>query len=242
MIRMASFTGRLRGNRGQHAAASLRDPRRLPAGPAAGDGDLDTREREIIAAHQACQTARNGTGAQCTCGFRCANFWLREARQGRPSWTPARNPPPPFALTAPMPVAPTRGISPLDNGTPVWPASRPVIGDALAAAFPPPPPPAPPVPACDPLPYTQPGWAGLQMRRWIESGEWEPADAAVPAGYEQNAADMGVQLVRYRAGIVKALTLGCADLGCAGLAPVLWERANELARAARAAAAAGGAR
>ena len=25
----------------------------------------------------ACQTAPNGTGSRCSCGFSCANYWLR---------------------------------------------------------------------------------------------------------------------------------------------------------------------
>ena len=86
------------------------------------------------------------------------------------------------------------------------------------------------------LPYTQPGWTGLQMTRWIEQGEWEPPDAGLPAGYERNAADMAVALVRTRARAVEALTRGCDGLRLPGLAPVLWQRADEITRATRAAA------
>lgn len=42
----------------------------------AGSGAGQERQA-IIAAHAACETAENGTGARCTCSFDCANYWLR---------------------------------------------------------------------------------------------------------------------------------------------------------------------
>jgi hypothetical protein len=120
---------------------------------------------------------------------------------------------------------------------------RPVIGDAMREEYPPPPPPQPPAPECSALPYTEHGWAGLQMRRWVERGEWEPADSAVPAALERNAAAMAVAQVRFQASVTDSLERGCAVLGLPGLGSALWRRACELTRAAReAAAAAGGTR
>jgi hypothetical protein len=99
------------------------------------------------------------------------------------------------------------------------------------------PPSAPSAPDCSALPYTQPGWTGVQMTQWLANGEWKPADEALPEGYERNAADEAVALVRSRARAVEALTRGCDGLGLpAGLAAVLWQRAEELTRASRAAA------
>lgn len=245
MIRMASFTGRLRGNRGQHAAASLRDPRRLPAGPAAGDGDLDAREREIIAAWPACKTAPNGTGARCTCSFDCANYWLRAARQGRVSWVPKPGPRP-AALTAPMPVAParpyvpeTRGISPLDRGTPVWPGVRPVIGDSM----PPLPPESVPEPGPvsvlpDSVPYCGPGWAGHLMSMRVRDGEWEELDLIVERGWGRNAAEEAAQRRHSRERLPRYAWELCAALGEPERAAELVHRVREFG----AAAAAGGAR
>jgi hypothetical protein len=164
-----------------------------------------------------------------------------------PSFTPRRTA---AAITMPIPVAPARPYappvqdrSPLSPGTPQWPGMRPVIGDAMREEYPPPPPPEPPAPECSALPYTEPGWAGLQMRRWVERGEWEPADSAVPAGFERNAAAMAVAQVRVQASILGSLETGCEALGLPGLASALWRRASELTRARReAAATAGGAR
>lgn len=33
--------------------------------------------RRIALGHRMCETAPNGTGTRCLCGFDCANYWLR---------------------------------------------------------------------------------------------------------------------------------------------------------------------
>jgi hypothetical protein len=152
------------------------------------------------------------------------------------------------AATMPMPVALARpyaprvqGSDPLGDSAPGPEKPLPLkIYDGMPVL---PPQADPPAPDCAALPYTEHGWAALQMRRWVERGEWEPADSAVPAGFERNAAAMAVAQVRFQASVIDSLERGCADLGLPGLGSALWRRASELTRARReAAATAGGAR
>ena len=230
---------------------------------------MTAREREIIAAHAPCRTAPNGTGAQCSCDFACANYWLRAARTRQVSWVPKA--PASVAMTRPMPVAPARpyappvqGRTPLDHDVPQWPGMRPVIGDLMQEKYPMPAmePEAPaPAEAGQPLalrwleageaagrestglPYTEPGWTGIQISQWVANGEWELLRPALLSGYERNAAAESVALVRNRARIAEAIALGCAGLGLPHLADPLLRRTSEITDAAREAAAmAGGAR
>jgi len=157
----------------------------------------------------------------------------------RPSFEAKR--PRPDAATAPHPVANARPYvqDPLDPGAPVWPGSKPVIGESL------------PVPAAEPehaetagpgntaLLYTEPGWAELQMSRWIANGEWEDLHPIVGRGWERNAADMAVSLVRNRARIAAAAASFTAATERPDLTGILLRRAHEFTMAARAAATAG---
>jgi hypothetical protein len=160
----------------------------------------------------------------------------------RPSFEAKR--PRPDAATAPHPVADARPHvqDSLDPGAPVWPGSKPVIGESLAA------------PAAEPehaetaepgntaLLYTEPGWAALQMSRWVTNGEWEPLHPIVRQGWERNAADMAVSITRNRARIADAAASVTASIERPDLTGILLRRAHELTMAARAAAMTAGAR
>jgi hypothetical protein len=135
----------------------------------------------------------------------------------------------------PVPAGPLEGAAP-EPGKPL-----PLKIYEGMPALPPPPPPAGPETAV--TVHTDEGWADLQTRRWLERGEWTPADSAVPAGLERNAAAMAVAQVRFEASVIDSLEMGCAVLGLPGLGSALWRRASEITRAAReAASAAGGTR
>lgn len=160
--------------------------------------------------------------------------------------------------TAPIPLPvtgrPYMQDSPLDPGTPVWPGARPVIGDGMHVSV-------PVAPSAflagaalrwleeadeagrEPtgLPYTQPGWAKLQMDRWVALGEWDALHLIVERGLDLNAAAMAVGLRHTRAAIRDGVRQGCAAMGYAALAGPLLQRTQELVLAARAAAAAAGA-
>jgi hypothetical protein len=166
----------------------------------------------------------------------------------------------PSAVTAPHPVARPYVSGPLDHGTPVWPGSKPVIGDSLTL-------PAAPAAFTDgtalrwlggdeaaervptAVPYTRPGWAGIQMKRWVCNGEWDALPAIVEEGLDRNAAAMAIGLRHNRTTIAAEVWKWCAAEGWTDLAAPLLRRVQELApwaaravtEAARAAAEAAGA-
>lgn len=128
---------------------------------------------------------------------------------------------------------------PLESGTSIRPLVPPFIGDSL----PPLPPEPEPVVVYGPerapslTPYAGPGWAGLQMRRWIANGEWEELPAIVERGLGQNAAEAAAGFRHSRTTIAEGMRQLCAGIGRPDLAAHVLQRTDELVWAARAAAA-----
>lgn len=163
----------------------------------------------------------------------------------QPSWTP--KPARPHAETKPVPL-PVAGRpyvgGPLDRATVIQMLSEPEIGDSMpapaaepaqAALFE-----AAPVPPMAVL-YTEPGWARIQMSRWIARGEWEDVHALLDREFGRNAAEYWTGYRHSRETIGGQVRQWCAALECPGLAEELLRRTHEFTVAARAAVAEAGA-
>jgi hypothetical protein len=153
------------------------------------------------------------------------------------------------AMPLPVEGRPYLKADPFDPATEVKAVLRPAIGDSMA-----------PRAATGPvlalrwlgigeasalrptaLPYTAPGWATLQMNRWVARGEWEELPAIVEQGYGRNAADEAAGRRHSREAIVRGIQQRCAAIGRPDLAGPLLRQAHELVMAARATAGAGAA-
>jgi hypothetical protein len=164
-----------------------------------------------------------------------------------PSFQPRR--PRPAAETAPLRIpARTRPYvqgSPLDRGTAVWPGSRPVIGDTMAASSPAPAKeagaPVPDGPGTSPVFYTGQGWAANLMYLRISGGEWDDVQLIAEQGLGRNAAAEVSGIRRNRASIADGVRKRCAAIGRPDLAGPLLNRTHEITVAARAALAEAGA-
>lgn len=156
----------------------------------------------------------------------------------QPSWSPRPARPNAETRAIPLPVGGrpyVRGRQ-LDKATPVTITAGPEIGDSLtvpaagpaqAALFDA----APPRPTI--LPYTVPGWAGLQMSRWVTRGEWEELPAIVERGLGRNAAEAAAGFRHSRETIAGQVRQWFAANGNPDLADDLLRRTHELVMAAR---------
>jgi hypothetical protein len=163
---------------------------------------------------------------------------LAEGRPARPN-----------TETAPIPLLvtgrPYMSTDALDPATAVRYWVRPAIGDSMGT------PAAQPAlyeqlvleepvePGATALPYTAPGWAGLQMSRWIARGEWDDVYAIAEQGLGRNAADEAAGRRHSRTAIANGVRQWCAVIGRTELAEDLLRRTHELTVAARAQAAGG---
>jgi hypothetical protein len=210
--RAGAFTGRLR-RRGQHEAGEQSVTDAIAAVP----------ERSFPAPRHA------ATGSRETARFLPAPG----AGEAAPSQVPghAETMPVPLPVTgrpyfdAARPAA-SPGYGP-GNGAPIslqW-----LDGDEAATREP------------TALPYTATGWAGVQMGRWIATGEWDDVHAIAEQGLGRNAAAMASGLRRNRSAIATGVRQRLAAIGRPDLAAPLLYRAHELTVAARAAGAQAGA-
>jgi hypothetical protein len=218
--------------------------RRRPAGDVAGTPGRNFR----AAPRHAVTTVREGSRLQAA---PTAEQPAPASAGPRPSFTPAQGQPRHAPPTEPNPIPvtarPYMSTDALDPASAVRRWVQPAIGDAMAASAAEPAPyeqlvlQEPAEPRATALLYTAPGWAGLQMSRWVARGEWEALYPIVERGYERNAAAMAVGLLRNRATIRDGVLQGCAAIERLDLARELLRRAHELTVNARARVAEAGA-
>lgn len=150
----------------------------------------------------------------------CAYLPATEAQPSEDGPERAPHPYPTFERRKPDPNSVTRATpvlaagpgsrphaDPLDQGTPVWPGVRAVIGDSL------PWPAAAPAAAPGLVLYDGPDWAALEMSRRVARGDWEELPPLVERGLDRNVAEMAVEYRHARAGIVTAAARLCAEFG-----------------------------
>lgn len=163
-----------------------------------------------------------------------------------PSFEPRR--PRPNAETRPIPLPvtgrPYFSGDPLDPATFVQPLTPPAIGDSMPAPVTGPPQAAlfdavPSRPLA--VPYTAPGWAALQMSRWVIRGEWDDLHAELDQGVGRNAAEYRTAFRHSRETIAGQMRQRLAAIGRPDLADMVLRRTHEFNLAARATAEAGAA-
>lgn len=163
-----------------------------------------------------------------------------------PSFEPRQPRPNAETRPIPLPVAgrPYFGGDPLDPATFVRVTSAPAIGDSLPAAVTGPAQAAlfdaaPSRPLA--MPYTAPGWAALQMSRWVIRGEWDDLHAELDQGVGRNAAEYRTAFRHSRETIAGQMRQRLAAIGRPDLADMVLRRTHEFNLAARATAEAGAA-